>query len=145
MVIQREVFIAASPETVFSFLIDPALMVDWIGVAHQLEPRSGGLLRIQFSRGDVARGHFTEIVPHRRVAFTWGWEPGHEGQHLNLTILPPGVSLVEIDLKPKDGGTLLHFRHSHVPKEIADRHGERWSYYLAQLAAAASKIEVKRR
>lgn len=138
MVIEREIFVAASPETVFGFLTDPALMEDWMGVSHELDVRPGGLLRIQFSRGDIAHGHYTEILPHRRVAFTWGWEPTPGGQKSNLMALPPGASLVEIDLEPKDGGTLLHFRHNHVPKEIARRHGDRWSYYLAQLAAAAS-------
>ena len=60
-VIEREIFVAASPETVFGFLTDPALVEDWIGVSHELDARPGGLLRIQFSGGDVARGHYTEI------------------------------------------------------------------------------------
>jgi len=144
VVIQREILIAASPETVFGLLTDPVLMVDWIGASSVIEARPGGLLRIQFSRGDVASGHYTEVVPHRRVAFTWGWEQGHGGQNINLTTLPPGASLVEIDLEPREGKTLLRLRHSHVPKEIAERHGERWSYYLAQLETAASKLELKR-
>jgi len=57
VVIEREIFVAASPETVFCFLTDPALMADWIGVSRELDARPGGLLRIQFSRGDIARGH----------------------------------------------------------------------------------------
>lgn len=136
VVIEREIFIAASPETVFGFLVDPALMARWIGDSHTLEPRPGGPLRIEFRRGDVASGQYTEVVPHRRVAFTWGWEPDHKGQNPKLIVLPPGASLVEIDLESKDGGTLLRLRHSHVPKGIAQRHGERWSHYLAQLEVA---------
>jgi uncharacterized protein YndB with AHSA1/START domain len=143
VVIQREIFIAASPKTVFGFLTDPKLMVDWIGVSHMLESQPGGMLRVQFSRGDVACGRYTEVVQYRRVAFTWGWEPGHEGGNAKLTILPPGASLVEIDLELKDGGTLLHLRHSHVPTEIAERHAERWSHYLERLQAAASKLAVE--
>jgi uncharacterized protein YndB with AHSA1/START domain len=145
VVIEREIFVAASPETVFCFLTDPALMTDWIGVSHELDARPGGLLRIQFSRGDIARGHYTEILPHRRVAFTWGWEPNHKGCNPNLTVLPPGASLVEIDLESREGCTLLRLRHSHVPKEIAERHRERWSHYLAQLAAVVKERESKRR
>ncbi len=143
VVIEREIFIAALPETVFAFLVDPALMKEWIGDSHALESREGGLIRIEFSRGDVAQGHYKEIVPHRRVAFTWGLEPGHEGQTRTLAILPPGASLVEIDLEPKEGGTLLRLRHSHVPPEIAQRHGERWSHYLAKLEAVALKCQNK--
>lgn len=143
VVIEREIFIAASPETVFGFLVDPALMASWIGDSHTLEPRAGGLLHIQFNRGDVASGQYQEVVPNRRVAFTWGWEPGHKGQNPNLTVLPPGASLVEIDLEPKEGGTLLRLRHSHVPPEIAQRHAERWSHYLAKLGALAREREEK--
>jgi len=145
VVIEREIFVAASPETVFSFLTDPALMEDWLGVSQELDARPGGLLRIHFSGGDIARGHYREILPHRRVAFTWGWEPNHNGRNLNLTVLPPGASLVEIDLESKEGGTLLRLRHSHVPKEIAERHRERWSRYLAQLAVVVREGESKRR
>jgi uncharacterized protein YndB with AHSA1/START domain len=143
VVIEREIFIAASPKTVFAFLVDPGLMTRWIGDSITLDPRPGGLLRVEFSRGDVARGQYTEVIPHRRVAFTWGWEPDHTGQNPNLTILPPGASLVEIDLEPNENGTLLQLRHSRVPPEIAHRHGERWSYYLAKLEAVAREREEK--
>jgi uncharacterized protein YndB with AHSA1/START domain len=44
-VIERQIFIGASPETVFSFLVDPSLMVHWIGVLHSLDPRPGGFSR----------------------------------------------------------------------------------------------------
>jgi len=44
-VIERQIFIGASPETVFSFLVDPSLMVRWIGVLHSLDPRPGGFSR----------------------------------------------------------------------------------------------------
>ena len=145
MVIERDIFVAASPETVFAFLTDPALMAEWIGASHQLNATPGGALRIQFSQGDIARGLYTEVLRHRRVAFTWGWERTSAGQNPALAILPPGASLVEIDLEPKQGGTVLHFRHSHVPKNLAERHRERWSHYLVRLQTAAAELELHRR
>lgn len=145
VVIEHEIFIAASPQTVFEFLRDPTLMVRWIGEAAALEPQPGGALRIKFSRGDVAAGHYQEVVPHRRVAFTWGWDPNHEGQNPKLTTLPPGGSLVEIDLEAKGDGTVLRLRHTHVPREIAEKHSERWSYYLTQLALVASNEQQRKR
>ena len=41
--IEREIFIAASPETVFRFFVEPALMARWFGEQHTLDPRPGGI------------------------------------------------------------------------------------------------------
>jgi uncharacterized protein YndB with AHSA1/START domain len=72
VIIEREIFIAASPETIFPLLIDPALMASWFGLKHSLEPRPGGVFDVQVGPDHRARGVFTEVVPNRRVAFTWG-------------------------------------------------------------------------
>jgi uncharacterized protein YndB with AHSA1/START domain len=130
LIVEREVFIAASPETVFGFLIDPGLMARWIGEQHELDPHPGGIFRVAL-REAVASGTYEEIVPYRRVAFTWGWEGRDD--------LPPGRSLVEIELEPKDGGTLLRLRHSGLAREALapftpEEHGKRWAYYLSRLA-----------
>jgi uncharacterized protein YndB with AHSA1/START domain len=130
-IVEREIFIAASPETVFGFLIDPALMARWIGEKHELDPHPGGIFRVALRAGAIASGVYEEVVPYRRVAFTWGWEGRDD--------LPPGRSLVEIELEPKDGGTLLRLRHSQLVREALapftpEEHGERWAYYLSRLA-----------
>jgi uncharacterized protein YndB with AHSA1/START domain len=65
--------------------------------------------------------------------FTWGWDTDDP----NLARTPPGASLVEIDLEPKEGGTLLSLRHSRLPEENSPMHRERWSFYLDRLRAAA--------
>ena len=133
--ITREVFIAARPETVFGFLIDPLLMAQWIGLSHVLEPHKGGLFQVEVSRGNVARGVYTEVSPPRRVAFTWGWDSDDP----NLALTPPGTSLVEIDLEPRGNGTLLRLRHSRLPKASSKLHDVRWSIYLGRLEAAARR------
>jgi len=134
-IIEREMFIAASPETVFRFLVEPALMMRWMGLSHTLDPRPGGVFRVEVSEGNVARGVYTEVVPPRRVVFTWGWEPTSvQGA---LVAVPPGSSVVEIDLESKDSGTLLHLRHRRLPTTISKIHGERWSHYLTRLATGA--------
>src|SRR5262252_8848618 len=97
--IEREIFIAASPETVFRFFVEPAYMARWFGQQHTLDPRPGGLFRVEIGAGNVARGTYTEVIPHRRIAFTWGWEGRRD--------LPPSCSLVEIELMPQEGGTIL--------------------------------------
>jgi uncharacterized protein YndB with AHSA1/START domain len=136
--IEREVFIAAPPETVFRFLIDPELMSRWIGIEHDIDPRAGGSFRVEVSPGNVARGTYTEVAPFRRVAFTWGWDSSDPA--LGLETLQPGASLVEIELEPIEGGTLLRLRHSRLPDGMSTIHRDRWSLYLAQLASAAPRF-----
>lgn len=131
-VIEREIFIAAAPDIVFGFLVDPTLMAKWIGLFHNLDPRPGGIFKVEVSRGNVARGLYTEVTPFSRVAFTWGWET----QNRSLSLLPPGASLVEFELESKDAGTLVRLRHSRLPTAFSAIHGERWSLYLGQLEAA---------
>lgn len=145
VVVERKILVAASPETIFGFLVDPALMAQWFGISHTLEPRGGGLFRVDCGRGNVALGRYTEVTPNRRVAFTWGWEPGHEGQHPSLKTLLPGTSLVEIDLEKTDGGTLVRLRHSKLPEDLSEMHGERWTHYLARLEIAARDRESGRK
>ena len=133
--IEREIFIAAAPETVFRFLVDPTLMADWIGLTHTLEPHPGGMFRVEVSEGNVARGVYTEVIPPRRVVFTWGWESAPSGEP--WAAVPAGSSVVEIDLEAKEAGTLLRLRHRRLPSSSSEMHGERWADYLSRLAAAA--------
>src|SRR5258708_19585970 len=88
--------------TVLAFLTDPEKILSWMGVEATTEAHPGGLYLLKGVGGDharVARGAFREVVPVHRLAYTFGWEGGQE--------VPPGSSLVEIDLIERDGGTLL--------------------------------------
>ena len=133
--IEREIFIAAAPETVFAFFVEPALIARWIGVSHTLDARPGGRFRVEIGAGKVACGVYTVVDRPHRVAFTWGWE----GQ----AALPPGASLVEIELKPRDHGTLLRLVHSGLPDAVPplftpERHDERWAHHLDRLRNVTS-------
>ena len=128
--IEREIFIAASPETVFRYFVERAFMARWFGEQHTLDPRTGGIFCVEVSASDFVRGTFTEVTLHRRIAFTSGWEGRDD--------LPPGRSLVEIELVPKDGGTLLPLRHSGLSTTAEtpftpEEHRKRWTKYLARL------------
>ena len=134
-VIEREIFISAPPEIVFDFLIAPALMAHWIGAFHKLDPHPGGIFQMEVSPGSVARGIYTEVSPPHRVAFTWGWESKDPA----LAMLPPGDSLVEIELMRVERGTLLHLRHSRLPEATSELHRDRWSHHLAVLQSVACR------
>jgi uncharacterized protein YndB with AHSA1/START domain len=72
-VIEHEVFVAASPETIFKFLTDARLTADWLGSFQRFDPQPDGVFQVKVSPCDIASGEYTEVVPFRRVAFTWGW------------------------------------------------------------------------
>jgi len=133
-VVEREVFVAAAPGTVFEFLCDPALMIQWLGRGQVLDARPGGAFRVEVSDGNIASGTYMVVDPPRRIAFTWGWET----QNFAQVRLPPGASLVEIELEPKDNGTLVRLRHRGLPDDMMDMHRDRWGRYLQQLASACA-------
>ncbi len=107
LVVRRETYIAAPPATVFAFLTDPEKILRWMGSEAITEVQPGGLYLVKGVRDNVARGAFREVVPVHRLAYSFGWE-GSEA-------VPPGSSLVEIDLIDRDGGTLLRMTHSGLP------------------------------
>jgi uncharacterized protein YndB with AHSA1/START domain len=129
-VLTQEIRIDAQPETVFSYFTDPARMVRWKGRAATLDPRPGGVYRVEVSDENVVVGEYVEVTPYSRVVFTWGWENGQ---------LPPGASTVEIDLEPVEGATLLRLTHRDLstPESVAS-HAEGWTHYLPRLAELAA-------
>jgi uncharacterized protein YndB with AHSA1/START domain len=84
------------------------------------------------ANGDTCSGTHVELVPGRRVVFTYGWErPEVE--------IPPGSTTVEIDLTPTvDGGTLLKLVHRGLAAPAADAHDGGWHHYLGRLGRLAA-------
>ncbi len=103
-VVEREVRIAAQPETVFAFFIDPEKMILWKGRRAELDARPGGVYRVEINDQAVARGEYVEIDAPKRVVFTWGWEGQEQGEGAHAAV-PPGTSRVEISLEPDGDGT----------------------------------------
>jgi len=62
-VVERDIHIAALPETVFSFFTDPAKMVRWLGIRATLNAQPGGICRININERDVVGGTYLEVVP----------------------------------------------------------------------------------
>lgn len=124
--IVREIFIEATPEEVFPYLTQSDKYILWMGLAAQLDPRPGGIFQIDPNTRDIILGEFIDVVPPRRVVFTWGWkEPGHP--------VPAGSTRVHIELTPHNGGTLLRLVHHSVPIASRERHEMGWSHYLGRL------------
>ena len=130
-VVVREVSIAARPETVWEFLVDPVKAIQWMGISASLEPRPGGKYHVEVIPGHTAIGEFTEVVPHRRLAFKWGWQGSEQ--------VPPGSSTVVFELIAKGPGTLLRLTHRDLPNaDAAASHARGWNHYLDRIAAIAA-------
>ena len=70
----RETHIAASPETVFEYFVDPDRMVRWMGVRADVDPRPGGRYAVDINAMARARGEYVEVVPPSRIVLSFGWE-----------------------------------------------------------------------
>src|SRR5207244_11513818 len=99
-VVEHEVRVAASPDSVFEYFTDPAKMVKWMGTEATLDPRPGGVCRINPSGQGAVLGQFVEVDPPRRVVFTWGWES-------EMFATPPQSTLVEVSLMLDGEGTIV--------------------------------------
>jgi uncharacterized protein YndB with AHSA1/START domain len=129
-VYERTLTIDASPETVWEFLVDPDKLMRWKGINADLDPRPGGVYRCEVIPGHTARGEFVELDPPHRLVFSWGWD-GQEG-------VPPGSSMIEIELATDGEGTSLRFVHKDLPNaEAVASHAHGWDHYLPRLEVAA--------
>jgi len=131
LVVRRETHIAAPPAAVFALLTDPEQILRWMGTEAEVEPHPGGLYLVNVTGARLARGYFREVVPVHRLAYSFGWDGSEE--------VPPGSSLIEIDLVDEPEGTLLRLTHSGLPNaEQCASHAEGWAHYINRLATVAS-------
>ena len=96
----------------------------------EVDLRPGGRFRICFGGADgnanEAAGEYLEVLPNRRLVFTWHWP----------RTTPERVSRVTILFQPKGRGTELVFTHEGFFDEPArDSHLRGWTEALAKLDA----------
>lgn len=124
-----ELAIAAPAQVVWEHLTTAAGLVRWVGPVAVADPVPGGALRWTHPDGATVVGRFVELVPHRRVVFTYGWEDGRMG-------VPPESTTVEIDLLEHNGETTLRLVHRGLPPETVEDHERGWAYFLDLLRDA---------
>ena len=130
-VVERQIRIAAPPELVFQYFVDPERLARWIGQPLTHDVRPGGEYRTLIAGEHVSAGQFVEIDPPKRLVYTMGWdEPDHP--------IPPGSTRVEVDLTADGDGTLLLFRHTGLPTDAVNDHAGGWTHYLKRLGIAAT-------
>ena len=126
--------IQASPSVVYAYLTDSDLWRRWQGMHATLDARVGGMFSMLMANGMNARGEFLELVPDRRVVFTWGWVD-HE-------TIPVGSTVVEVDLRPEGAETVLVLTHRGLPTDEVAIHRIGWDHYVPRLALVSSGLEA---
>jgi uncharacterized protein YndB with AHSA1/START domain len=123
------------PEKVWRAWTDRQAIKQWWGPGGnepvslvELDVRVGGRFRIVFGGPDgkahECAGVYQEVVPNRRLVFTWCWP--------NST--PERVSVVTIEFKGVGGKTDLTFKHEQLFDEKArDDHQRGWTGLLDKL------------
>ena len=133
--------IKATPAKVYAALTEPKLMLQWWGpdagptLSAEADVRPGGRFSVVFRllNGDEhnATGVYREVVPEKKIVFTWEW-PG----------TPERESLVTFLLEPFDGGTELTLIHKLLPDEEARKsHEDGWKGFLNKLQLFLGDLE----
>ena len=124
-----------APEKVWRAWTYPQAIAKWWGPGGQdpvalaeLDLRVGGRFRIVFGgrqgRDHECAGVYKEVVPNRKLVFSWCWP--------NST--PERVSQVTILLRPAGGGTDFEFLHEQLHDAAArDGHQRGWSESFVKL------------
>jgi uncharacterized protein YndB with AHSA1/START domain len=128
--VTKVLFIDAAPDRVYELLTNAELLVEWMAPSANVDACVGGEIRWTHANGDSVIGKFVELVPARRLVFTYGWDRPD-------VAVPPGSTIVEIELRPAHGGTELRLEHRGLAGQMADAHAGGWSNYLGRLAAFA--------
>jgi len=125
--------IKASPAKVWAAITQADLMLQWWGpdagptldVVADIRP--GGRFCVVFRLMDGSEhnptGVYQEVIPERKLAFTW-----------DLPGAAEPISLVTFVLEPAEGGTVLTLTHKRLPDEAArTSHEQGWSGLLDKL------------
>ncbi|MDX6297105.1 MAG: hypothetical protein QOI51_962 [Nocardioidaceae bacterium] len=118
--------IEASPQDVFPYLVQPDLLVRWLGSWVDVDPQPGGVFAANVGQ-TLVRGTYVAVDPPHRVVFTWGI-PGSPQ-------LPAGSSTVEIVLRPEGGTTIVELTHRDLPDDRHADHEQGWLELLGVLAS----------
>jgi len=123
----------APPAKVFAAWTDPEKMKRWMGpqgvspLRAEIDPRVGGRYRLVMRSPDGEEhdvsGVYREVVPDRKLVFTWAWKS-----------TPERESLVTVELTPDGDGTVLTLTHAQFfDEEARDRHNHGWNGSLEKL------------
>ena len=125
---------SASPEQVWHAWADPEAMKEWwkpdesySSVVTEADVRVGGRFRVLMitpeGKEHNVSGVYLEVIPNRKLVFTWVGKATSERE-----------TLVTVTLRPSGSGTELELKHEHfLDTDDRDSHQEGWSGCLTIL------------
>ena len=125
--LDRSIFIAAHPATVFEFFQNSARWASWWGAGSTIDPQKGGKVYIRYPNAVEASGDVLEIVPPERIVFTYGY-------HAADSPVPVGSSRVSIVLTGEASGTRLTLTHDLPTEASRNEHVQGWRFQLSLFA-----------
>lgn len=138
--VRVERLINCTPQSAFQALSEGRLFVNCGAASGKLEIsfRVGGSYKAYFTNADVVCcGKFLEIVPDRKIVFTWGDQGSDEG-------FP--MTRVAIEIKPEANGSktkLLIVHTGFETQEDADAHNSGWCAGLDDLTGEITQGKLR--
>jgi uncharacterized protein YndB with AHSA1/START domain len=134
--------IRAPRDRVYKAWTDPAQLREWWGPESVRttnligDVRVGGKYRWELvtSEGEemVVFGEYRELVPGKKIVFTWKWDDDEAWEARN--------SIVTVEFSDRDGGTEVRLVHEQLPSEESrDRHNEGWNSVLDRMEKFINK------
>ena len=129
-------FINAPRDRVYAAWTDPVQLKEWWGPKEVrtlkivADIRVGGKYRwtLVNQEGEEMSvfGEYRELVPQKKVVFTWKWDDDEAWENY--------TSEVSVEFFDRDGGTELKLTHVQLPSEESrDRHNAGWNSVLDRL------------
>lgn len=130
--VQLEVDIEASPEEVFSALIDPEKLAKYIAVEPVVDPEVGGRYDYGWGDGPIK---ILELDPGRRLSHSWKFESEGEPE-----------TVVTWTLEGSGGKTRLTLVHSgFAPERPMEDYRVGWMHYLQRIKFLAEQGDAWQR
>ena len=129
-------FINAPRARVYAAWTDPTQLKEWWGPESvrtrnfTADARVGGKYRWDLFNQEgeemTVFGEYRELVPGKKIVFTWKWDDDENWEEHN--------SVVTVEFSDRDGGTDVRLIHEKLPNaESRDRHNEGWNSVLDRL------------
>ena len=132
--------VKATPERVFRALTVPEEIQKWFFPEAVTDPRPGGRYKFVWHSQNAASNHvregeFLEVIPNRRVSYTWDARHIRHDAGMGERALP---TMVVFDLEAVPDGTRLTLTHSGWGddaewREMFTFHDEGWEFFVGNL------------